>query len=353
MIISHCAMFAPNRCGLYEAARDMAKADVLAGHTVYFIDTGVIKPDGQKEPITQGQIDERSSFKIVTVHPDLINESDIIMMHSGLDDLWLVKNQAPIIWVAHGKPLDCFRPEQDEKKSSYSLYGNLSKWKRVKKMLYFWPEFRPYWSPVFPEEKHCIFDYPVIDQDRFCMQGKTHTLENTGKINVLICDSVRADIDLFETAIAAIEVAKAFPGIFKFHFYGFEYTKLDCWNSVLNELKRVEGLGDVKPRYTEMQEVYRAVDLVLSPNRINNRVVAESLCCGTPVMQEIGGNGIADYFCNISNTKDVIEAFNLFLNDFNNGINKKSIVERSKVFNLDQYSKKINKIYEEVSKNGC
>jgi len=347
MKIAHCAPFAPNRCGLYEAARDMSKSDVLSGHTVYFIDCGVIE-NGKKEPIKTGLIDDRNGFKIISVHPDLINEVDIIIMHSGLDDCWLVKNQAPILWVVHGKPLDCFRPEQNDQRSSYSLYGELSKWNKVKKMIYFWPEYRPYWNPIFPKDKHCVFNYPVIDESRFCLEGKVHALENGGKYNVLICDSARADIDMFETAISCIEVAKVFPNKFKFHFYGFDHPIKKCWNNIFDELKRVGGLGDLKPRYTQMEEIYRAIDVVFSPNRINNRVVAESLCCGTPIIQETGGNGIGDYFCNVSDVKDVIQVFKMFKDDFDKGIDKQKIVERSKVFNIKQFSEKMNKIYEEV-----
>jgi hypothetical protein len=347
--IAHISPFAPNRCGLYEASRDMAKADILAGHTVYFIDCGVTNPDGTREPIQDGAIDNRAGFKLITAHPDILSNAHLIIMHSGIDDSWLVKTQAPILWMVHGKPLDCFRPEQNGQRSSYSLYGQLEKWARVKKMIHFWPEYIPYWKPLFSDEKHICLDYPVIDEQRFNNEGQKHVLENPGKYNILICDSVRADIDLFETAIGCIEVAKKYPNEFKFHFYGFDFPIKPCWESVFNRLKDVGGLGDLKPRMTDMEQVYRAVDCIFSPNRINNRVVAESLSCGIPVIQESGGTGLGNYFCNIPDTKDVIEAFTMFKKDFDNGlINSNEIIERSKIFNLDKYSTKMNAIYNEV-----
>ena len=347
--IAHVSPFAPNRCGLYEASRDMAKADVLDGHTVYFVDCGVTNPDGTREPIQEGAIDERAGFKLTTVHPNILNEVDLIIMHSGIDDSWIVKTQAPIIWMVHGKPLDCFRPEQNGQRASYSLYGELEKWSRVKKMIHFWPEFIPYWEPIFSNEKHICLEYPVIDEQRFTNNGKKHVLENPGKYNILICDSVRADIDLFETVIGCIEVAKVYPNEFKFHFYGFDFPLKKCWESVFNRLKEVGALGDLKPRITDIEQVYRAVDCVFSPNRIINRVVAEALCCGKPVIQEIGGTSIGDYFCNVSNTNDVIEAFTFFKKDFDNKfIDSNKIIERSKVFNIDNYSNKMRDIYWEV-----
>lgn len=349
MKIAHVSMFGPHRCGLYEASRDMAKADILSGHTVYFIDAGISKRDGTREEGKTGAVDERAGFKLITAHPSFLDEVDVIIMHTGIEDIHLVKNQAPIIWVVHGKPLDCVRPEQEGKATSYSLYADLSNWKRVKKMLHFWPEYIPYWQPVFPNEKHICFDYPVIDEQQFLPEGEKYILENAGKYNILICDSVRTDIDLFELAIGCIEVAKKFPNEFKFHFFGFEHEKIKCWQSILVELKKVGSLGDIKNRFSNMEQIYRSVDCVFSPNRINNRVVAESLCCGIPVIQEIGGNGLGNYFCNIPNTNDVIEAFSLFKNDFDNKlISKSEIIKKSKVFNLKNFSKKMNTLYDSI-----
>lgn len=347
MNIVHISPFAPNLSGLYEASRDMAKADVLAGHQVFFIDAG-IPNNGVLPPCQVGAVDERAGFRIETAHPDVINDADIIIMHGGFQDAALVKSQAPIIWMVHGKPLDAFRPESKGGRVSYTLYGDISQWQRVKKMIYFWPEYKPFWSPIFPENKHEVFYYPVIDEQRFCHEGEKHILENAGKYNILICDSVRDDIDLFELVIGCIETAKKYPNEFKFHFYGFNHPILDCWERIFAELKRVGGLGDLKPRFSNMENVYRAVDCVISPNRITNRVVAESLCCGVPVIQEVGGK-MCDYSCYMPDPFDIVEVFEIFKEEYDNKlIDKQSIIDRSKVFNMANYSARMNQIYEEI-----
>lgn len=341
MNIAHITSFAPNRCGLYEASRDMAKADVIyGGHNVFII-------DGQSSD-NVGKVDDRNGFRVVVAHPDLLMETDLIIMHTGIEDRYLVKTQAPIICVVHGKPLDCFRPEQQGKGSSYSLYEYIAQWPRTKKMLYFWEDYKYYWGHLF-FGKDLVFKYPVIDQERFNIDCEPYNIENPGKINVMICDSVRADIDLFETGIACINIAHKFPGV-KFHFIGFEFENLHCWQTILNTLQKLGALGDVKTRLTNMQTVYKAMDLVLSPNRIINRVVAESLSCGTPIMQETGGeNQIADYFCYMAAPTNVIEIFGLFVDDFyKKRIDKNKIIERSKVFNLQNYYQKIDKVYKEM-----
>lgn len=350
MNIGHVSYFGPNRSGLYEASRDMAKADTISGHKVFFFDAGVPEKEGRKN-IQVGAIDDRNGFKIVTAHPDLLNEMDIIILHTGIDDKYLVKTDSSLIWVVHGKPLDCFRPEQDGIRDSYSLYNNLSKWKRAKYMLYFWPEYKPFWTG-FPEEKHLILKYPVIDEDRFNSNGEIYKIEDPGKYNVLICDSDRADIDKFEMVIGCIEAAKQIPGI-KFHFVGMDLPVKNCWKILFEELDKVGGLGDIKGRMGDMQKFYRAMDLTFSPNRILNRVIAESLCCGTPTMQEFGtngmDNGLSDYVCYVPSPKSVVEKLKEFVTDFDsNKIDKNKIIERSKVFNMKNYSSQMNEVYKKV-----
>lgn len=345
MLICHIAPFAPNRCGLFESARDMARADIHGGNDVIFIDAG-ITVNGVRQEHKIGAIDDRAGFKLETADPALINNADVIVLHTGVLDNWLVKCQAPIAWIIHGRPLACFRPELQGKGISYSLYQNLAQWPRTKKMVYFWPEFKPHWDVFLHDDKTACFDYPVIDENRFNPDGAKHTFETPGKYNILICDSSREDIDLYELAIGCIEAVKQIPGL-KFHFYGFDFPIPNCWNIVLGKLKELGGLGDICGRVNPMENIYRAADCLISPNRIITRTIAESLCCGTPVISE-NGCKVADYTCNMSNPNDIVDAIKLFVNDYDNKQHKSGVLERAKLFNMTNYSNKMNEIYKEV-----
>jgi len=347
--VGHISYFAPSRSGLYEASRDMCKADILGGNEAYFFDAGVPEKDGRAN-IRVGEVDERAGFKLTTSHPDKIQDMDILIMHTGIDDKYLVKSQSPVIWVVHGKPLDCYRPEMQASRASYTLYNELSKWPRAKYMLYFWPEYQPYWT-CFPEQKHLIFDYPVIDEDRFNNSGEVYQIKDKGKYNILVCDSDRADTDKFELIIAAIEVSKVIKGI-KFHFVGLDMPFKNCERALLDKLQEVGGLGDIVQRTTSMEIIYKSMDLTFSPNRIINRVIAESLCCGTPIMTEIGCK-VADYTTYVPNVKNVLTTFDRFTKDFDSkGIDRNIIIERSKIFNIKNYYTKMNEVYKEVLKFG-
>jgi len=350
MNIAHVAPFAPNRCGLYESARDMVRADVLGGHTVTFIDAGVTSKGVRSEPVIGG-IDNRAGFELTTVNPSELDDADFIIMHTGFPDRYLVRNQADLIWVVHGRPLACFKPERMGTGQSYSLYNTMSNWKRTKGMLYFWKEFQPHWEGVL-NGKDIILDYPVIDEERFIDDGNKMTLQKSGEINILICDSEREDIELYELTVGLCEAVKKFPEL-KIHFYGLDMPdgKLDnCHNLLLGKLQKLNALGSVSGRIGDMEKLYNAVDCVMSPNRIITRTIGEALSCGIPVISQNNKmNLLSDYTCDMSQTQDIVDIISLFVHDKKNGlINKNEIRDRASVFSLKNYSNAMNIEYERI-----
>lgn len=349
--IGHVAPFAPNRAGLFEAAADMAHADALSGHNVYFVDAG-ITVNGERQPPVVGGTVERGNFKLETCEPKYLDDCDIILMHTGAPDSWLVRNQIPLIWVVHGRPRACFIPEINNNVSSYSLYSHVSSWKRSKKMLYFWKEFKPHWEFLF-NGKDLILEYPPISEKRFNTDNIVHPLQNKGDINFLICDSVREDIDIYESVIGFIEAAKTHKNI-KLHFYGFDYdinNLPNAWKLLINRLKELNVLGDVVPRVDNMELVYRACDCLISPNRIITRTIGESLMCGTPVIAQ-NPCSVADYTADFAQPDDIKQAIELFINDKminSDTVDRNMIAKHAyKRFNLNRYSEAMNYVYNEI-----
>jgi glycosyltransferase involved in cell wall biosynthesis len=291
MEIVHFAPYAPGGAGIYEAARDMVRADAQRGHLVSFVDVGATSIAGVQAAPQVGAVDDRGGYRLVTMPIEWANTADILVYHTGVNDGWVVKNQAPIIMVVHGRPLAAFRPEQNGSAiNSYSLYADMAKWPRIKKLVYFWPEFNPYWRVIFPANKRVCLDYPPIDLERFTPDGPRHEWapEHRGKWNALICDSWRDDVDCFEIANGAIEAARRIKGL-KIHIYAIETQKGTsivprCWEFLIGELRHLGALGELSGRQLGMDAVYRAADFVLTPHRIVTRITGEALACGVPVL---------------------------------------------------------------------
>lgn len=344
--IGHFAPFGPGRCGLYEAARDMVKADKMAGNEILFFDTGVIEGNKQNESQV-GSRDNRNDFILECEDLSNINKLDLIIAHTGINDNWIVRNDCPIIWVVHGRPLASFRPEIQGRTTSFSLYENVSQWQRVKKMLYFWPEFTSYWKNVFPENKLCCFDYPPIDTNRYSPTGDKYEFKSKGKYNILLCDSMREDICNYEVVNGLIEAVRKYQGL-KIHFAGSIDLPIDnAWNIILNKLKDLGGLGDILGRITNLETVYRSTDLVVSPNRIITRTIGEAISSNTPVLCQ-QGNSIGTYQCDIANTSDVVEAIGLFIKDKDNNVNMCKLSKLHGLLSLKNYSKNMEVIYSDL-----
>ena len=343
MKIGHCASFAPNACGLYEAARDMAIADMQAGHEVYFFDVGLY---GEKHiPGAPDKIDNRGGITLKTDNPDHIWNCDIIIAHTGIPDNWYAPCQAPIIWILHGRPKACFSPEYTGKGHSYSLIANLARWPRVKYMVSFWPSHKPYWDVIIPKEKLVIFDAPPIDEKRFCPEGPMHNNRAmSGKYNIMVSESWREDIDIFEITQGLIEASKIVKDV-KFHFYGMELP-LRCFDYLFNELRRLGTCGEIWARRTDMEQVYRAADILISPQSIATRSIAEALSCGVPVIADIGCE-FATWQTRINDPIVVAKAVKEAIEDIEkdkNGINQK-VKKSAKAFSLENYNLNMEKLY--------
>jgi len=347
MKIVHFAPFAPCACGLYEAARDMVIADREAGHEAFLVDVGVTI---NKEYVqgSAGKIDDRGGTTVYSIDPQIADSADIIIAHTGIPDNWIVKSQAPIIWILHGRPTACFKPEQFGTGHSYSLIAELAKWPRVKKMITFWPYHVKYWLPIIPSDKLICFPAPPIDEKRFSINGPKHDFaELGGKWNLMLADSWREDVDLYEITHGVIEFAKNTAGV-KFHFYGME-TPLRCWEFLIANLRKFNALGEVWARRPNIEEIYRSVDILLTPQRIVTRVVGEALSCQTPV---IAANDckFATYLMDPGDPEDIANTIRNAIAElnFDPEIVKNKVYKASKALSLSQYNIEINEIYNKL-----
>ena len=350
MKIFHIAPFGISRSGLYEAARDLARADFLAGHEVKLVDRGFLI-DGVEKYADVGSVDDRAGFKLTTASIKELDTADVIIDHCGIPLDWVARNQVPIIFIVHGRPLDSFRVEQgSSNQTSFSYMSNIASWPRVKKMVYFWPEYEPFWS-IFPKEKSAVFEYPAMDELRFNPDGIKHIIEDKhrGDFNILICDSWgRKDVDMFEIINGIIQAGKEIKN-FKLHFYGVSTPIQPCWDVLYKEMYKLNCMGELCGRMLDMDQIYRGMDCVLTPHRIITRVVGEALLTGIPVIASEGCS-VAQFLCDPHDPLSVANAIKQFINS-DQKVNRENALRESKKFHLANYSKEMGKIYKEIMEN--
>ena len=351
MKIVHVAPYGPNCAGIYEAARDMVRADIQQGHDALFVDAGAqVVGAPNRNPCQVGAIDDRAGFKLITSPPSVCNSADVIMLHTGCDNQWLVWNQAPIIMVVHGTPIAAFRVEQRGPQLSYSVYTEGAGWPRVKAMLYFWPEFRPYWDVVFPAAKSVVFDYPPIDRARFSPEGEAWNIPRfqRGQYNGLICDSWREDSDILEIVHGAMEASRRIQGL-TWHIYAANQP-LGPYEHIVARMRQRGWLGTIAGRTNNMEQMYRSFDFVLSGRRSISRVIAEALSCGTPVIAD-RGCAAASYAADKESPADVADAVQALvgrLDDDPDGLRREALALAER-FDLDTYGRAISEVYARIA----
>jgi glycosyltransferase involved in cell wall biosynthesis len=345
MKIVHISQFAPGRSGLYEASRDMYRADVESGLDVSFLDTGIRAED--KIHYSVGHEDKRDDFTLITSNKEVLEDADILVLHTGVQEGIILPENKPQVWIMHGRPWASYKAEiLNPTKKSYLAYTTLALQENVKKMVYFWPEYKPYWDVIVPEEKQVVFDYPPIDQNLYCPNGEKMIIrdEQKGKINGLICDACRDDIDIFETLNAAIAVSKITKDI-KWHLIGVDSPIPPPMIVLINELNRLGTLGKLEVgRCKSMQEVYRSMDFLLTPHRITTRTIGEALSCGLPVIANKGCK-TCNFSVDICNPNEVAEVIGNKLCS----LNKNKSLKISKNFNINNFGKEmIDKVYKNL-----
>lgn len=290
MKIVHITTYKPNSCGLTEASFNMAKADILNGHDVSVIDTGIAASDLSRQPPSVGEKVQRGSIDIISEHHSVLDKADLIVQHTYCNDSWLSRNQAPIVYILHGRPDACYRQELDEPQYlAFSAYGGISHYPRIKKVVSFWDAYDRYWEIVCDKSKLVTLDFPAIDDEIFSPKGIKFEIPKNkkGDKNIMVCDGNRRDITRFETFVTAYHEAKNTPGL-KYHFIGLDTPIRDAENRLLAKIRDVGGLGLVMGKIHHLDHFYRAMDSILTPHSIITQIVGEAIATGIDVISTTG-----------------------------------------------------------------
>lgn len=276
------------RCGIYEAARDMMWIDTRRGHESIFVDLGAVSNNAREERKV-GTVDDRGGFRSVVRDFEDAVDADLFVAHDSIPDDFLARTHAPVIFIMHGRPLDCFRSEVNCNRIAYSFQFDFARRDRVRAMVTFWPEHVPFWRALVPDDKLVCLDHPPVDQTRYSPDGPVYEIppEKKGAFNVLVADAWRTDIDCYEIVHAPMCAAPSIPGL-KAHIYALEIPLPYPWELIFHHYRQLGIQGETWARAPHMNRVYRGMDAVLTPHRIATRIVNEALSCGTPVVAASG-----------------------------------------------------------------
>jgi glycosyltransferase involved in cell wall biosynthesis len=286
--IAHMAEINPHKAGLYETTRDLVVAMRAAG-----VDSRIVDPIKlQKAPADRGVPIENGMWSA---------RADLICSHSGLDKETNQLNK-PIIHFLHGRPHSSFLLEQRGKIAVYTYLARIRRDERYKLFVTFWAEFLPYFKVILPWHKLRAIA-PPVDLDLWSPDGPNgygfH--DHKGEINIVCASLWREDETPYHILNGFHEYACDNDGA-KIHIYAAP-QKGGAWEVLKRELDEKGMLGECVGMVTGLENVYRAADCVITPNRIATRSVREALACGCNVV--MAGSSASPYTPFVADPQDV------------------------------------------------
>lgn len=277
MKVAHVCKVTIGRCGLYETTRELVTALRARG-----VDSRLVDPVPAENPLYP--INVAADRGALIADMDWGVQADIIVSHSGYDATPLEKTGQPVIHVCHGRPRSTFLGEVMGGAPIYSYHTRLNSDPRVKAVVTFWPEHKPYHEVMF-RCKPVYAVQPSVDLNAWTSIGPSGYQfgGKGGRINVVCTDVWRDDIDPFVAVNAFALWAREMNGA-KLHVYG-NSENLRGWAAIFNRISDDGNMGEIKGWVKGLDNVYRAADFLITPHEIATRSIREAMACGCSVVK--------------------------------------------------------------------
>lgn len=269
MKIAHFAIFSPHGAGLYHTVHDLILAERLVGIDAQFIDFAHNGEMSCREGLQDGEV--------ITMPLDWAKEADLVISHSATPSEIIYSK--PCVLALHGRPESSFNIELNGKSPIMSTILSRCKKHNYKGIVTFWPEYVFHWSKILNREISYIPS--PVNFDEYTPNGKKREL--TGNPRILICDMWRDDTTPFNLIFAAQYFKDHYYPNAKVYLYGIEK------NPAYDFLTQMQGMfGVISGLTSHLDEIYRSVDMVITPNIISTRVIREALASNCPVVAPVG-----------------------------------------------------------------
>jgi len=330
MKIAHFVKVTPGAAGLYESAREICKGQ----REFTTADARLIDVAGLLGLSNDGQPLENTEERGVPI-ADLTwaITADLHILHTGIPTL--IEGKAPLLMWMHGIPEYAYYSQlmlerhtskaYMKGKSEQQLTPFWGSWtlcakhflnkEYVEGCITCWPRHVPYWENYFEE---VIQINHFCDLERFTPEGEIWELQNKATedgLNILWADLWRytAFKDPFQVIHGCAKFCRETGS--KFHMFAIPNERNDDlnklvpvvqqdghpWNLIYHGLKDI--IGDMFAYHPEIEKVYRAADLVITPSYDNTRLVLEAQACGTPVLASHGPD--CQYHCRMEDPENV------------------------------------------------
>ena len=279
MKVAHFAAYTPHAAGLYGTVRDLVLAEQAKGIDAGFVNCGL----GEGGKAVSKAVPTNNCMQ---VHDDRwALDADIIVRHTCLTGR-IEHSGKPIVMCLHGRPESSFMIEFLDVMQCFRLVITKAKERNYVAGVTFWDEFLPIWKMYMPDlDLHYV--PATVDTDFYNPKGKLYDFGKwSGSPNVIVADKFRHDISPFNVMMAAARFKEMCP-MAKLHCYGLPVDKKKG-EFLVGGLNKVGCLGQAHATVTNLDEIYRSADILITPHTIATRVIREALASGLPIVAGTG-----------------------------------------------------------------
>ena len=278
--VAHYAGHHPHACGQYHTVKDLVLAERAKGINAGFVQC-TVDSKGQVKSQPEGKDGE------LVIHNDRWGmDADIIVRHTCIPQ-YIEHSGKPIIMCLHGRPESTYMLEFLDVMAVFNLVTmKANKGRNYEAAVYFWEEYRDIWETYMPKDK-LHFVPAMVDLNKFTPEGKKLDFAKwSGRPNIVVADKFRHDITPFNVMQAAAKFQKEYCPEAKLHCFGLPPAKKS--NVLIQGLQKQGVMGKAHTNVTNLDEVYRGADMLITPHVIATRIIREALASGLPIVAGTG-----------------------------------------------------------------
>lgn len=258
----------------------MTVAELVAAENKLGMDAGLIDTDN----LAGGYSDDSTGDVIISKDISWADDADVYVLSSTIPNDYKLKG-APIVMLMHGCPRDMFESERfDMNKDNAAPFSTLLSYfnqtERYKAFVTLWKEHYAYYKDYV---KNCYYVPAGCNLNKLKPEGKKYKFAASGKPNVVFCDAWRFMKHPYHILHGVSIAQKELPDL-RLHLYGLPDRDKALWYKLCRTAGFDTFIGEFDHIIFDLDDVFRACDMVITPVEISHRIMREATACGTPVI---------------------------------------------------------------------
>jgi len=274
MKIAHFCHIGSHTSGMYMTIAELIVAENKLGMDAGLIDT---------HNYAGGRSDNSTGDLITSKNISWADDADVLVLSSAVPEDYKRKGK-PLVMIMHGCPRDIFEAElfhlTPDNPAAFSTFLSFVNSARFSAFVTFWKEHYDYYKNYVP---NCYYVPAGCNLNKWTPDGHKYKFNGSGSPNIIFAEAWRFMKHPYHILHGVALAHETLPDL-RLHLYGVPSKDKHLWITFCNTAKFNTFIGEFDHIITDIDDVYRSADMVITPIEVAHRITRESTACGTPVI---------------------------------------------------------------------